>query len=160
MTPMPKTSRPKFRTIAVSLPVYTILFISLMVSCAKDANNTGKEEILVEFAAFPSTFNFNCTDSPVYEDSILCAKWRGPNNDYIVKPLNRPEKGKYYSWPVGLQIDVNTGTINVSKSESGMLYVIGYVKDGTTDTCHSRIIVAGLHYKDQIYVLSNNDSLA
>jgi hypothetical protein len=155
-----KNRRVKLRLSALILSGYSILAVALIVACSKDASNSGNEEILTETIAIPSTFNFNCTNSPVYEDSILCAKFRGPGQDYCTRPLNRPDKGKYYAWPAGLVIDVNTGAINVTQSEAGMQYVIGYVKDGTTDTCHTRIIVAGVTYKDNVYVLDNNDTLA
>lgn len=157
---MSKKSRKSLGRAAMIVSGCVILAVSLMVSCSKEADSSGNQQVQVEIASFPSTFNFNCTESPLYEDTILCAKWRGPNNDYIVKPLNRPPKGKYYSWPSGLQIDVNTGAINVTQSEGGLQYLIGFVKEGTTDTCLSRIVISGVHYKDKIYVLQLNDTLA
>jgi hypothetical protein len=59
-----------------------------------------------------------------------------------------------------LVIDSATGTINLSQSETGERYNIGYVKNGTHDTCVSQLIVGGITYLDSIYVLQNNDTLA
>ena len=157
---MSKKSRKSLGKAAIIVSGCVILVMSLIVSCSKEADETGNQQVQVEITSFPSTINFNCTESPVYEDTILCAKWRGPNNDYIARPLNRPPRGKYYSWPSGLQIDVNTGAINVTQSEGGMQYLVGFVKEGTRDTCHSRIIISGVHYKDKVYILERNDTLA
>lgn len=156
---MSKNSRVKFTKTAVALSGCAVLLVLLAVSCTRDAWDP--ECVNVGTAPFPSTYNFDCGKSPVYEDTILCAKYRGPNSDYFARPRNnRTEKGKYYAWPAGLKIDINTGAINVTRSDAGMQYIIGFVKDGTTDTCHTRIVVAGIHYKDNIYVLANNDTLA
>jgi hypothetical protein len=48
--------------------------------------------------------------------------------DYIITPVNSPGTGKYLAWPIGMKIDSTTGAINVSKSESGLRYMIGFVK--------------------------------
>lgn len=158
---MPQKSRLRFIRNGLFAPACMILLIvCAMVSCRKNADSSGNPDIQVEIASYPSAFNFNCINSPVYEDSILCARYRASGSDCFAKPLNRTEKGKYYAWPAGLQIDVNSGCINITQSEPGVRYVVGFVKDGTTDTCHSMVIVAGIHYKDDIYVLQQNDSLA
>lgn len=157
---MPQKSRIYLLRTALFLLGFTILFISAVVSCTKDAGTSGNKELQTEIAGSAVNFNFNCTNSPVYEDSVLCAKWKGPNKDYFSKPLNQPPTGKYFSWPGGLVMDTNTGIINVTQSESGVKYVVGFVKNGTTDTCHTQVIISGIHYKDNIYVLSLNDTLA
>ena len=57
-------------------------------------------------------------------------------------------------------IDSSSGAIDISNSEAGMRYVIGFVKQGSHDTCLSNLIVAGVTYVDSIYSLEDNDTLA
>jgi hypothetical protein len=101
-----------------------------------------------------------CPNAPDYGSAVLCTKWMGPNKDYIVDVKNNPGSGKYFAWPAGLVIDSSTGAINVTQSEAGARYKIGFLKDGATDTCFSQIIIGGVTYLDGVYVLSNNDTLA
>ncbi|MFT3950272.1 MAG: hypothetical protein QM763_25120 [Agriterribacter sp.] len=98
-----------------------------------------------------------CTP-PDYGDSVLCYQWLG-GKDYKVSPVNNPGKGKYISTPEGLVIDNNTGEINVTKSESGLKYKIGFIRDGFQDTCFTTVITSGINYLDGIHVLSDNDTL-
>jgi hypothetical protein len=153
-------SRPYYLRTVLLLLGSSLLLVSIVASCRKDSSTAADPVLQVELAGFPSSFNFNCVDSPVYEDSILCAKYRGPDRDYFARPLNRLPNGKYYSWPSGLVMDANTGVINVTQSEGGVRYVVGFVKEGTTDTCHTKVIIAGIHYKDNVYILAKNDTLA
>ncbi|WP_081164840.1 hypothetical protein [Niastella populi] len=115
-----------------------------------------------------STFNGNnlsvnaafCPTAPNYGDSVVYLK---PKNggDFFLDPLNNiGVQGTYLSWPEGLKINKNSGTINLSQSETGVRYNIAFVKKGTTDTCVSQLIVGGLTYMDAIYVLEQNDTLA
>ena len=101
----------------------------------------------------------SCALLPLYGDSIIYVE---PTNgtDYIVFPVNASGQGQYFSWPVGMTLDANTGAINLSKSETGLKYIIGFVKNGTTDTCLSTLIVGGASYADSVYVLANGASLA
>lgn len=97
---------------------------------------------------------------PDYGDSVLCYQLLTSGQDYIVSPLNKPGKGKYIASPEGLVIDSNTGEINVTKSESGLAYKVGFIAEGSSDTCFTRVITSGINYLDGIYVLSDNDTLA
>ena len=111
-------------------------------------------------SATPQYFNFGCANAPLYGDSII---YTAPvKGDYIIFPVNAASlgKGKFLSWPAGLLLDSSSGAINVSGSETGMRYVIGFIKQGSTDTCMSNLLLAGVSYIDSIYVLSNNDTLA
>lgn len=157
---MSQKSRPYYLRTALFLLGCSMLLVSIVASCRKDATTAANPALQSELAGLPATFNFNCADSPVYEDSVLCARYRGPGRDCFARPLNRLSVGKYYSWPVGLVMDPNTGVINVTQSEGGVRYVVGFVKEGTTDTCHTKVIISGIHYKDNIYVLALNDTLA
>jgi len=57
-------------------------------------------------------------------------------------------------------MDSLTGAINVTKSETGMRYAIGFVKSGTTDTCLSTLIIGGAAYMDSVYVLLDGQDKA
>jgi len=57
-------------------------------------------------------------------------------------------------------IDSLTGAINITKSETGLRYAIGFVKSGTTDTCISTLIVGGVAYMDSVYVLNDHQEKA
>ncbi|PWU01465.1 MAG: hypothetical protein C5B52_07310 [Bacteroidetes bacterium] len=104
-----------------------------------------------------------CAYSPDYGDTILCGAQSVESNvDYIVTPENYPGNniGKYVSYPDGLVLDANTGAINVTKSESGMIFHVGFVPRGTTDTCFTKIITSGITYLDGIHILADGDTLA
>jgi len=57
-------------------------------------------------------------------------------------------------------IDPNTGAINLTKSETGLKYAIGFVRDGSTDTCLSTLVVGGAAYMDSIYVIADGQTAA
>lgn len=101
----------------------------------------------------------SCALSPLYGDSIIYIEPTS-GSDYIVFPVNAPGAGKYFSWPVGMTIDSLTGAINLSKSETGLKYAIGFVRNGTTDTCLSTLIIGGASYADSVYVLANGATAA
>lgn len=101
----------------------------------------------------------SCPISLIYGDTIIFTQpTTGP--DYIFQPVNNPGQGKYFSWPVGMVLDQNTGAIDLTASQTGMKYAIGFVKAGTTDTCMSTLIIGGASYYDSVYVLADNDSTA
>ena len=109
---------------------------------------------------FPVSPLLGCTYSPDYGDSIVFTQ---PTNgqDYVVYPVNNGGiAGKYFAWPVGLVLNSQTGAIDMTKSETGARYAIGFVKAGTTDTCLSQLIVGGAAYMDSVYVLADNQTTA
>ncbi len=109
---------------------------------------------------FPETPLLGCTYSPDYGDSIVFTQ---PTNgqDYVIYPVNNGGiAGKYFAWPVGLVLNSQTGAIDMTKSETGARYAIGFVKEGTTDTCLSQLIVGGAAYMDSVYVLGDNQTTA
>lgn len=109
---------------------------------------------------FPRNTTFNsCSMLPIYGDSIIYPQ-PTTNQDYILHPLNSPGSGKYFAWPQGMTIDPHTGAINITRSETGMKYAIGFVKDGTTDTCLSTLIIGGASYMDSVYVLEDGQKNA
>jgi hypothetical protein len=107
----------------------------------------------------PQTGIVQCLESPNYGDSIIYPQPTNNGQDYIINAVN-PGTGSYLSWPKGLILDKTTGAINVTKSETGIRFTIGFVKAGSTDTCLETVILAGSSYIDSIYVLSSNDTLA
>jgi hypothetical protein len=108
---------------------------------------------------YPVVVNYTC-NGPDYGDSIIYPKPVGFQQSYIVSPINNPGAGKYFSWPDGLSLNASTGAINVTQSETGLRYSIGFVKSGTTDTCLKTIILAGAAYTDGVYVLANGQTTA
>lgn len=78
--------------------------------------------------------------------------------DYIVNPLEtRP--GVYTGFPEGIEIDEITGAINVSKSETGLRYLITHTAPDSTVTT-TKVVLSGITFKDKYYNLSLNDSVA
>lgn len=96
----------------------------------------------------------SCPAQPIYGDTIIYPQ-PANGSDYIVNPLNNPGPGKYLSWPVGMVIDSTTGAIDVTASETGLKYIIGFVANGSNDTCLSYLTIGGAAYMDSVYVLTN-----
>lgn len=150
------------KTRLLAVPVLLFAVIVLAIACRKSTTPDSEIDPPVELlkdsskVPFPQTMIPPCTYSPNYGDTLICGS---PVNgqDYIVSPINNPGNGKYYSWPVGLKIDSTTGSINATKSESGLRYIIGFIKNGTSDTCLTELVIAGASYRDSIYVLSNGE---
>ena len=108
---------------------------------------------------YPQTAVSGCSYAPSYGDTIIYPQ-PDNNQDYIVSPVNSPGPGKYFSWPEGMIIDSVTGAINVTKSETGMKYAIGFVKAGSKDTCLNTLIIGGASYMDSVYVLQDGGTKA
>lgn len=91
-----------------------------------------------------------------YGDSIIYLQ--PSSTDYIVSPKESRE-GTYTGFPEGIQIDEKTGAINVSKSETGLRYLITYVSP-TGDSSQTKVVISGITFKDKLYYLSENDTIA
>ncbi len=111
-------------------------------------------------APYPEVPNFGCPGAPNYGDSIIFMQPTPAGQDYIVHPINNPPAGTYFSWPEGLVLDPSTGAINVTQSETGVRYNIGYVRQGSTDTCLQTLILGGAAYVDSVYVMANGQTIA
>ncbi|WP_127129682.1 hypothetical protein [Pseudoflavitalea rhizosphaerae] len=148
----------KTRLFAV-ISLTTVLLIIIVVGCNKELVRDRLTGSLPETATARPVFNSNCT-GPDYGTALVCPKWKGPGNDYIISPLNNPGAGTYFAMPQGLVIDSATGSINISKSETGARYLVGFVKEGSSDTCTKELVLSGITYVDSVYVLSENDTLA
>ena len=136
------------KRILTALIAFSVLSV-LLIACHKST-----DEPEVQLVPFPLNPVWNCPYSPDYGDTLICTP-NGNGPDYIVSPVNNPGAGRYLSWPAGMTIDPVTGAINVSQSESGMRYLIGFVKQGTTDTCLTPLIISGMSYLDSVFVLSS-----
>src|SRR5580692_3304222 len=101
----------------------------------------------------------SCPSLPIYGDTIIYPQ-PTHGSDYIVNPVNNPGAGKYLAWPVGMVLDSTTGAIDVTASQTGMKYILGFVASGTTDTCLSYLTIGGAAYADSVYVLSENEDYA
>jgi hypothetical protein len=137
---------------------FLVLFTLLLVifACSKSKITQEAKSI-----PFPEQLELNnCINAPDYGSAVICPSYRGPNNDHKIKPKNDPGPGLYYAWPAGLAINQTTGEINVTQSETGARYIIGFVRTGGTDTCLTELTIAGVTYVDSVYVLSANDTLA
>jgi hypothetical protein len=143
---------------------YLVIAFAMLFACVK------KDNELKLFGEENSSSNAGSSDTatasqemgcaPYYGDSVLCYQLLSSGQDYKVSPLNNPGKGKYIAMPEGLIIDNNTGEINVTKSESGLAYKVGFIAEGSSDTCFTRVITSGINYLDGIYVLGDDDTLA
>jgi hypothetical protein len=108
---------------------------------------------VVPYPEAPAT---GCNFAPDYGDSIVYSQ--PASGDYYVYPQNNQGiAGTYLAWPDGLSLNSKTGAIDLSKSETGQRYAMAFVRDGTTDTCMSQLIVAGAAYMDSVYVLAQSN---
>jgi hypothetical protein len=99
-----------------------------------------------------------CSFAPDYGDSIVYTQPPTNGDYYAYVQNNQGIQGTYLSWPGGLNLNPNTGAIDLTQSETGLRYSVAFVKSGTTDTCISQLIVAGAAYMDSVYVLTVNDT--
>ncbi|MDP4252842.1 MAG: hypothetical protein Q8938_02460 [Bacteroidota bacterium] len=97
------------------------------------------------------------TTAVLYGDSIYYL--RPQAGDLIVSPLH-PSAGQYIGFPDGIQIDGNTGEINVSKSETGLRYRVSFIPKGSSDTVSQIVIISGVNFLDGFYNLAQGDSIA
>jgi hypothetical protein len=136
------------------------VLLLVFVACNKaDHSDDDSAGTTTDTNTFTTSTITPCPNAPNYGDTILFLQ--PVNGQYTVQPVNNTGiQGTYLSWPEGLDLNKNTGVINVSKSETGVRYKIAFVKKNTTDTCVSQLIIGGMTYMDSIYVLSKNDSLA
>jgi hypothetical protein len=105
------------------------------------------------------TIAAGCPVLSIYGDSLFYLQ-PASGKDEILLPVNNQGAGKYYAWPAGMVIDHNTGAIDLTQSQSGLKYAIGFVPAGTTDTCLSTLVIGGASYLDSVYVLVNGSTKA
>lgn len=126
-----------------------IAFLLLLASCSKDdstvigPNPPGGTDTLPQVLA--------------YRDSIFYVG--GKQEDSLVFPL-KSRTGTYYGFPEGIDIDSKSGAINITRSESGLRYLITFISDDNKDTLTNFVTIAGINYLDGFYNLSTADSVA
>ncbi len=75
-----------------------------------------------------------------------------------ISPVNVPNRSGYFkSIPNGLDLDPVTGTVDISKSLSGLAYKIFYVSNAGKLIDSTRFVVSGIDYEDGIYQLSEKE---
>lgn len=131
----------------------SFLFIVNILACSKESTVNSNNVT----ASAISNSSLSICDQFAYADTIFFQKLM--SGDYIEKPLI-PLAGTYGAFPTGLKINAKSGNINVTKSETGLEYIVWFVAAGTTDTCERYITISGVNYIDSIYVLSNNPNVA
>ena len=82
------------------------------------------------------------------------------SGDVVIQPDHQlPAGGEFEGWPDGIEIDDNTGAINISDSETGLKYRVKYTApNGDTSVC--MVLLSGITFTDKFYHLSQNDSVA
>jgi len=91
-----------------------------------------------------------------YGDSVFYLN--NQSSDYIIEPT-QSRTGEYIGFPEGIDIDANTGAINVSKSETGLRYRVTFYPDGSTDSFSTVIVISGINFLDGFYRLNTADSI-
>jgi hypothetical protein len=114
----------------------------------------------VQSLPFPQNPVTGCSYAPNYGDSIIYPQPTTQGKDYIVSPVNNPGSGTYLSWPQGLVINDSTGAVDVTQSQTGERFMIGFVQSGTSDTCLTSLILGGASYEDSVYVIANGQTQA
>jgi hypothetical protein len=105
----------------------------------------------------------NATPNPTapkslsYGDSVFYLA--NQSTDYSVSP-QISVTGTYSAFPDGLNLDQNTGVIDVSKSETGLKYRISFVPASGGDSIFTTILISGINFLDGFYKLNTADSIA
>jgi hypothetical protein len=102
--------------------------------------------------AYPTTAR-SCNFLSIYGDTIVYPQPSSDGDD-VLTPVNDPGPGHYFAWPAGMVIDRNTGVIDLTQSQTGLKYAVGFVKAGTTDTCLTQLTLGGASYVDSAYVVT------
>ena len=124
----------------ILITVFILMTASLsLLSCNKSADNQP-----------PGPYSLT------YGDSILYLK--PATGDYIISPTSHRD-GIYTAFPEGMEIDENTGAINISKSETGLRYRVTHTATNGTVTTAS-VVLSGINFTDHFYNLSQHDSIA
>ncbi len=129
-------------TSRIPILFFSLAFTAIVFSCSKNTANTNPP--------VPPNFKLN------YGDSVFFLQNQA--GDYIVSPV-QALAGSYTGFPEGIDINEQTGAINVSKSETGLRYRISFTPTGTTDTFSTVILISGINFLDGFYKLTTADSI-
>jgi hypothetical protein len=149
--------------------IRNILFLTLLFigSCKKTIVEENGVEPASSFETtdyigvpYPLNPSLNCQNAPNYGDTLIYPQ-PPPANDYFMQPKNNQGlAGTYFSWPAGLSMNPHTGTIDLTRSETGQRYSVAFVLNGSKDTCLTQLILAGASYIDSVYVLTVSNKTA
>ena len=117
----------------------------------EDANDISE----VNITGDPTTINPEQILS--YGDSVF---YLSETTNNIIYPVQNMGNGKYLAFPGGLEIDSLTGAIDIAESETGLRYQVMFVPEHSQDTLKVKIVLSGINFYDQIFNLSNGDSMA
>jgi len=121
---------------------YLLILLTTAFSCKKGNDSPASNP--------PSNYTLSYGDSIFYITN--------QSTDYTINPLTS-RAGEYIGFPEGIQIDTQTGEINVSKSETGLRYLISFIPAGTTDTFTTKLVISGINFLDGFYRLNTADSV-
>jgi hypothetical protein len=133
---------------------------SIISSSVPESNSPHDTTLAMESVPYPVNPVPECGNAPDYGDSIVFSQPANSSDYYVYPQNNQGTDGTYLAWPAGLSLNSKTGAIDLTKSETGQRYEVAFVKNGTTDTCLSQLIVAGAAYMDSVYVLAVSDTTA
>lgn len=123
-------------------------WLSLLCSCIMIA---ACKKVSTEITTYDGDgFTLSYGDSIIYLQNL--------SGDHILTPA-QSRTGVYYAYPEGLQIDKNTGAINVSKSETGLRYKIKF-RDAEGVKYETKLLLSGVNYADHYHQLAQNDNLS
>ena len=130
-----------------------LLVFAAVISCRKEmanqSNNADDESMIRQQSAIDLAVS-PC-DGFTYPDTLF---YPSSSANYIVKPAVA-QAGTYGAFPAGLAMNTLNGNINISKSETGLEYLVYFIPKGKTDTCKKYITVSGVNYNDSIFVMTN-----
>ena len=122
-------------------------FLSLLMVFICCTKNT----VTTPIPVIPPDYKLSYGDSVFYLQNLA--------TDYIIQPTQKLS-GRYSGFPDGIDIDGNTGAINISKSETGLRYRITFKPDGSADSISTVILISGINFLDGFYKLTTADSIA
>lgn len=125
--------------IAISLVIF------MAISCSKTSN-----------APSGPQGNGPAIDSLSYGDSVFYLSIQA--GDYVVYPAKQ-RSGRYSAYPEGIDLDENSGAINVTKSETGLKYKVSFTPAGSNDSVSTNVIISGINFLDGFYKLNSADSV-
>lgn len=115
------------------------VFCCLLCACSKDSTSTDSGSIY----------------KLSYNDPILYSL--GETNELQIISPAIARTGTYTSFPEGLNINSNTGAINIHESETGIKYRVYFTDGNIRDS--TLITIGGINYLDGVYKINAADSI-
>jgi hypothetical protein len=121
---------------------------------------------------------YSLNSDRLWEPAPLCkgykirykSKWKNAEGDpvfykkgnepLLVAPLTRPQvHGCYSAYPGGLDIDKDTGEIDINNSNTGIRYVVEFTPCGQQCAARTTVIIGGVFWQGSLTSLSSNEPL-